>query len=67
VRIVLQGDVPSPSDPPSGCRFRSRCQLFANELTETEREACISTEPPLTDRGQGHPAACHYARVEAVV
>ena len=66
-RIVLQGDVPSPSDPPTGCRFRTRCQLFANELTEGERQACIDQEPALTDRGLGHPSACHYARVEAVV
>jgi peptide/nickel transport system ATP-binding protein/oligopeptide transport system ATP-binding protein len=66
-RIVLEGDVPSPSDPPSGCRFRSRCQLFANELSEGERQRCIEEEPALTDRGQGHPSACHYARVEEVV
>jgi len=66
-RIVLQGDVPSPSDPPSGCRFRSRCQLFANELTDAERQRCVDEEPALTDRGHGHPSACHYARVEAVV
>jgi oligopeptide/dipeptide ABC transporter ATP-binding protein len=66
-RIVLEGDVPSPSDPPSGCRFRTRCQLFANELTEGERDQCRSEEPALTDRGMGHPAACHFARVEAVV
>ena len=66
-RIVLEGDVPSPSDPPSGCRFRTRCQLFANELTDGERERCTNDEPALTDRGHGHPSACHYARVEAVV
>jgi oligopeptide/dipeptide ABC transporter ATP-binding protein len=66
-RIVLQGDVPSPSDPPSGCRFRSRCQLFAGELTDAERQTCIDDEPALTDRGLGHPSACHYARIEAVV
>jgi oligopeptide/dipeptide ABC transporter ATP-binding protein len=66
-RIVLQGDVPSPSDPPSGCRFRSRCQLFGGELTDGERQRCIDEEPALTDRGHGHPSACHYARVEAVV
>jgi peptide/nickel transport system ATP-binding protein/oligopeptide transport system ATP-binding protein len=65
-RIVLEGDVPSPSDPPSGCRFRSRCQLFAG-LTEGEQARCIEQEPALTDRGQGHPSACHYARVEEVV
>lgn len=66
-RIVLQGDVPSPADPPSGCRFRTRCQLFVNELTEDERRQCIDDEPALASRGHGHPSACHYARVEAVV
>jgi oligopeptide/dipeptide ABC transporter ATP-binding protein len=66
-RILLHGDIPSPADPPSGCRFRTRCQRFANELTDDEQQACINDEPALVDRGQGHPAACHYARVEAVV
>ncbi|MDP9441648.1 MAG: ATP-binding cassette domain-containing protein [Actinomycetota bacterium] len=66
-RILLQGDIPSPADPPSGCRFRTRCQIFSRELTEEERQRCIGEEPALVDRGHGHPAACHYARVEAVV
>jgi oligopeptide/dipeptide ABC transporter ATP-binding protein len=66
-RIILQGDLPSPVDPPSGCRFRTRCQVFANELTDDQRRQCIEEEPALVDRGHGHPAACHYARVEEVV
>jgi oligopeptide transport system ATP-binding protein len=66
-RILLQGDIPSPADPPSGCRFRTRCQVFANELTDDQRTACVEQEPALEDRGQGHPVACHYARVEEVV
>jgi oligopeptide transport system ATP-binding protein len=60
-RITVVGDVPSPADPPSGCRFRTRCPKFANELTESERTACVEQPPELVDRGQGHPAACHYA------
>jgi oligopeptide transport system ATP-binding protein len=66
-RIILEGEVPSPTSPPSGCRFRTRCQLFANELTDAERQTCIEEEPALVDHGQGHPAACHYARVSQVV
>ncbi|HEX3621344.1 MAG TPA: ABC transporter ATP-binding protein [Acidimicrobiales bacterium] len=66
-RIIVSGDVPSPADPPSGCRFRIRCQKFADELTDAERQRCIDEPPELVDRGQGHPAACHYAEVVAVV
>ena len=66
-RIIVSGDVPSPANPPSGCRFRTRCQKFANELTESERQQCVEEPPALIDRGQGHPAACHYAEVAAVV
>ena len=66
-RIIVSGDVPSPANPPSGCRFRTRCQKFAGELTESERQKCVDEPPALVDRGQGHPAACHYAEVAAVV
>ncbi|MGH3995484.1 MAG: oligopeptide/dipeptide ABC transporter ATP-binding protein, partial [Pseudonocardiaceae bacterium] len=60
-RIIITGDVPSPANPPSGCRFRTRCFLFADQLTNRERRRCIEEIPALVDRGQGHPAACHYA------
>jgi oligopeptide transport system ATP-binding protein len=61
-RIILTGDVPSPASPPSGCRFRTRCPLFAASLTTEQRQRCVEQVPELVDRGHGHPAACHYAQ-----
>jgi oligopeptide/dipeptide ABC transporter ATP-binding protein len=66
-RIIISGDVPSPANPPSGCRFRTRCQKFANVLSDTERQRCIDVEPMLEDRGAGHPNACHYAEPRKVL
>ena len=66
-RILISGDVPSPANPPSGCRFRTRCPKFANELSEAERQPCLTDRPELIDRGTGHPVACHYAAIEQVV
>jgi peptide/nickel transport system ATP-binding protein len=65
-RIVLQGDLPSPADPPSGCRFRTRCQRFLT-LTEGEQQLCIDRYPPLIPMGPDHSAACHYAEPVAVI
>ena len=60
-RIIVQGDVPSPADPPSGCRFRTRCPLRMT-LSETDAARCSAEEPELRDRGLGaaHLTACHF-------
>jgi peptide/nickel transport system ATP-binding protein len=65
-RIVLEGDLPSPADPPSGCRFRTRCPLFAT-LPPDQAARCIEDDPGLYPQGGDHGAACHWARVEMVL
>jgi peptide/nickel transport system ATP-binding protein len=57
-RILLEGDVPSPTSPPSGCAFHPRCPLYAKK---GQPEICRTQSPSLEDRGAGHPAACHFA------
>jgi oligopeptide/dipeptide ABC transporter ATP-binding protein len=55
-RVVLEGDLPSPIDPPSGCAFRTRCPLVHESLPRSEEE-----QPELIDTGEGHMVACHLA------
>ncbi|GAA0911605.1 ABC transporter ATP-binding protein [Nonomuraea longicatena] len=59
-RILLDGDLPSPADPPSGCRFRTRCPVFRG-LSQQERRRCADLEPDVRPFGRDHGVACHYA------
>jgi len=52
-RIILKGEIPSPVNPPSGCKFRTRCP-YAKDI-------CAQKAPTFTDYGNGHYVACHFA------
>ena len=54
--IILEGEIPSPINPPKGCKFCTRCSLV--------EELCHTENPPLKDYGKGHTAACHVTERE---
>ncbi|MGV9381749.1 dipeptide ABC transporter ATP-binding protein [Nonomuraea sp. NPDC003707] len=66
-RILLEGDLPSPANPPTGCRFRTRCPKFRGELTDEQRRLCVDVEPEVRPLGEDQGAACHYAERREVV
>ncbi len=53
-RIILQGEVPNPASPPSGCHFHPRCAYV--------KDICKTNEPPLLELGNGHVSRCHFAQ-----
>jgi peptide/nickel transport system ATP-binding protein len=53
-RILLEGDVPSPINPPSGCSFHPRCQKY--------KKKCTETIPKMEEIDEGHFVACHFVR-----
>jgi oligopeptide/dipeptide ABC transporter ATP-binding protein len=52
VEAIIKGEIPSPMNPPPGCRFSSRCQTMKGKI-------CLQKEPPLIDVGKKHYVACH--------
>ncbi|MDH2445347.1 dipeptide ABC transporter ATP-binding protein [Amnibacterium sp. CER49] len=64
-RILLTGDLPSPSNPPSGCVFHTRCPKYRDQLSDGERERCRTEEPVLEDKRPGQSVYCHFAEVRS--
>ena len=65
-RILLHGDLPSPADPPSGCKFRTRCPKFLT-LNASDQQRCIEQVPQLLPQPGDHEVACHFAEVMEVL
>jgi oligopeptide/dipeptide ABC transporter ATP-binding protein len=59
-RILLTGDLPSPSNPPSGCVFHTRCPKYRLELTDDQKTLCRTEAPVLEEKVPGHEVYCHF-------
>jgi peptide/nickel transport system ATP-binding protein len=59
-RRPIVGEIANPVEPPSGCRFRTRCPLFASELSAAEQAKCTQEIPQLARRDTEQPVACHF-------
>jgi oligopeptide/dipeptide ABC transporter ATP-binding protein len=70
-RIILQGDVPSPIDPPSGCRFHPRCpqsrEVAKAQGIDGPHPRCVDEEPELTSHGPMQRAACHFPLERSII
>ncbi|GAA2257232.1 MULTISPECIES: ABC transporter ATP-binding protein [Kitasatospora] len=65
-RILLTGDLPSPADVPSGCRFRNRCPKYLT-LDERDQQRCRDEDPASAKLADDHSAACHFAKALEVI
>ncbi|MEU2609957.1 ABC transporter ATP-binding protein [Streptomyces albus] len=66
-RIVLEGDVPSPANPPSGCRFRTRCWKAEQRCADEVPLLAVPSLYEKADSGAAHPSACHFAEERSAV
>jgi peptide/nickel transport system ATP-binding protein len=63
---LLEGDLPSPTNIPTGCRFRNRCPKYRT-LGEADQARCVGEDPQLHGLEGDHQAACHFAAALEVV
>ena len=59
--MILKGDLPSPANPPAGCRFVTRCPVYEG-LTAEEKKRCEASHPDLVSEAKDHEVACYYPR-----